>query len=626
MFTPEPMQAVALYLLTDDLPHAATALTACGMFNPEPVLNPELNEQPAEAFRQVFHSANNRLEKILAHAPVNFPEANLAVQPLISIEELTALNQQLGEVWQEFSALEELEHKLQDQYTTLSQLLETLQKFDRLDVDLSLLKTPKQFLNLHIGTIPLKNLEHFRQSIALAEHFLEIFHRTENTLYVVVAGTLNYEEQVQAILEYAEFRPLSIPTQFQHHPQLVHADLSAQAEQLRQDLNSLKQHQCELSAQHSEFLQTAQQQLQQASSYATLGETLRGHGQFCLIEGWIPRSEVAHLARLLNTALANPYVLTHRKPEFCEYAKVPSLLKHHPWLKIFSTLVQNYGIPRYGEFDPTLLFAVTFIVMFGAMFGDVGHGATLALVGWFARQKLQQVTPLFIVAGISSSLFGFLYGSIFGFENVLPALWLSPLHHPFLMLKLALYWGVGFILLATIITIVNRFQAREYLDAVFNHTGIAGIALYLGGFHAAATWLETHAFDSVQQLEFFTPLLLVLGYKWHENKLPLMERVLVTAIEGFEAVMSYLTNTLSFLRVAAFSLNHVALAIAVFTLADMMDAPASWLVIVLGNIFIIALESAIVTIQILRLEYYEGFSRFFSGNGRAFLPLRSGVK
>jgi len=167
---------------------------------------------------------------------------------------------------------------------------------------------------------------------------------------------------------------------------------------------------------------------------------------------------------------------------------------------------------------------------------------------------------------------------------------------------------------------------REYLDAVFNHTGIAGIALYLGGFHAAATWLETHAFDSVQQLEFFIPLLLVLGYKWHENKLPLMERVLVTAIEGFEAVMSYLTNTLSFLRVAAFSLNHVALAIAVFTLADMMDAPASWLVIVLGNIFIIALESAIVTIQILRLEYYEGFSRFFSGNGRAFLPLRSGVK
>ncbi|MEN9847636.1 MAG: hypothetical protein RL368_376, partial [Pseudomonadota bacterium] len=231
MFTPEPMQAVALYLLTDDLPHAATALTACGMFNPEPVLNPELNEQPAEAFRQVFHSASNRLEKILAHAPVNLPSANNELRNLISTEELTALNQQLGEVWQEFSALEELEHKLQDQYTTLSQLLETLQKFDRLDVDLSLLKTPKQFLNLHIGTIPLKNLEHFRQSIALAEHFLEIFHRTENTLYVVVAGTLNYEEQVQAILEYAEFRPLSIPTQFQHHPQLVHADLSAKAEQ-----------------------------------------------------------------------------------------------------------------------------------------------------------------------------------------------------------------------------------------------------------------------------------------------------------------------------------------------------------------------------------------------------------
>lgn len=626
MFTPEPMQAVALYLLTDDVPHAATALTACGMFNPEPVLSPELTEQPVEAFRQVFHSAHNRLEKILAHTPLTLATFEQLSANTLSLDELTALNQQLGDVWQQFSALEEVQHKLQDQHTTLNQLLETLQKFDRLDVDLSLLKTPKQFLNLHIGTIPLKNLEHFRESMALAEHFLEIFHRTEHTVYVVVAGTLNYEEQVHAILDYAEFRPLSIPTQFQHHPQLVHADLNAKAEQLRQDLASLQQHQQELSAQHAEFLSTAAQQLQQASSHAKLGETLRGQGRFCLIEGWIPRSEVPHLARLLNKALQNPYVLAHRQPQFSEYAKVPSLLKHHPWLKIFSALVQNYGIPRYGEFDPTLLFAVTFVLMFGAMFGDVGHGATIAAAGWFGRKKLQQATPLFIIAGISSSIFGVLYGSIFGFENVLPALWLSPLHHPFLMLKLALYWGVGFILLATIITIVNRFQAREYVDAVFNHTGIVGVALYLGGFHATSTWLETHEFNVVQQLELFLPLLIILGYKWHENKLPLMERILVTAIEGFEAAMSYLTNTLSFLRVAAFSLNHVALAIAVFTLADMLDAPASWLVIVLGNIFIIALESAIVTIQILRLEYYEGFSRFFSGNGRAFLPLRSGMK
>jgi V/A-type H+-transporting ATPase subunit I len=85
--------------------------------------------------------------------------------------------------------------------------------------------------------------------------------------------------------------------------------------------------------------------------------------------------------------------------------------------------------------------------------------------------------------------------------------------------------------------------------------------------------------------------------------------------------MSYFANTLSFLRVAAFSLNHAALALAVFALAGTMEAAGHWMVVILGNIFILILEGAIVAIQVLRLEYYEGFSRFFSGDGRAFQPL-----
>jgi V/A-type H+-transporting ATPase subunit I len=92
-------------------------------------------------------------------------------------------------------------------------------------------------------------------------------------------------------------------------------------------------------------------------------------------------------------------------------------------------------------------------------------------------------------------------------------------------------------------------------------------------------------------------------------------------VEGFETIINYVSNTLSFLRVAAFSLNHVALAIAVFTLADMLGTAGHWITILLGNIFIIVFEGAIVAIQVLRLEYYEGFSRFFSGDGREFRPL-----
>jgi V/A-type H+-transporting ATPase subunit I len=99
------------------------------------------------------------------------------------------------------------------------------------------------------------------------------------------------------------------------------------------------------------------------------------------------------------------------------------------------------------------------------------------------------------------------------------------------------------------------------------------------------------------------------------------ERLIVVIIEGFDFIMNFVSNTLSFMRVAAFSLNHAALAIAVFTLANAMDLFGHWTAVVLGNIFIMVLEGAIVGIQVLRLEYYEGFARFFSGDGRAFQPL-----
>jgi len=110
-------------------------------------------------------------------------------------------------------------------------------------------------------------------------------------------------------------------------------------------------------------------------------------------------------------------------------------------------------------------------------------------------------------------------------------------------------------------------------------------------------------------------------YKWEEAHATIGEKIIIVLVETLETVVGNVSNTLSFLRVAAFSLNHVALMLAVFALAEMMDTFGYWVMVVFGNIFILVLEGAIVTIQTLRLEYFEGFSRFYSGDGREFRPL-----
>ena len=161
------------------------------------------------------------------------------------------------------------------------------------------------------------------------------------------------------------------------------------------------------------------------------------------------------------------------------------------------------------------------------------------------------------------------------------------------------------------------------IEVTFDSNGLVSIALYLSALGGLFNLYRDGEFGLTAAIVSIGALLTLFGYKLMEIEAPTGERLLVALIETFETITGYVSNTLSFLRVAAFSLNHVALAIAVFTLVDMMNsAGGRLLMVVFGNIFILILEGAIVTIQALRLEYYEGFSRFYSGDGEEFKPLR----
>ena len=96
--------------------------------------------------------------------------------------------------------------------------------------------------------------------------------------------------------------------------------------------------------------------------------------------------------------------------------------------------------------------------------------------------------------------------------------------------------------------------------------------------------------------------------------------------ELFEVLLSYFSNTLSFVRVGAFAVSHAAMMEVVLMLAGAETGDMSLPVIILGNLFVCGMEGLIVGIQVLRLEYYELFSRFYRGSGRAFEPFYSAGK
>ena len=622
MFKPLSMLKLSLLLLLDDAQTATAVLARSGIFNPELIDAPEsgLPELPAEPYRAVLHSAQARLDKIKVHLPAGQPQA--AKARIVSQSELEQLDQRLGELWREFSTVEEQHHLLSDKLHTLQQLRDSLQIFSSLEVDLGLFQQSQGFLTLHLGTIANHNLAHLEKSASLAGSLVRPFNRTGDTTYVVVAGPTESDEAITALLKTADFHPLKIPQAFADYPETIEsgliekqAELESQLVELSEQLEQLKQH-------HSDELDQACRTLHLAGPYAALADCMRGRRQLALIEGWIPADQVQSLTEALSAELEHPFVLNIRKPLPEEHGQVPSLLRHARPLSPFVALVKNYGVPRYGEIDPTWLFTLSFILMFGMMFGDIGHGFVFVLIGIALRRRWPAVMPFMAAAGFSSMLFGLLYSSVFGYEELFPPLWMAPLHDPLLMLKVGLYWGIGFIYLASLLRIYNSVTEGQIGRALFDNKGVAGLLLYSGGIFAGFRWLGEGVFGLTETLALLIPLSVIMLYKWRRMDSPFGERALVVSVEGFESIMNYLANTLSFLRVAAFSLNHVALAVAVFTLANMMDATGHWITVVLGNLFIIVVEGAIVTIQVLRLEYYELFSRFFSGDGRRFKPLR----
>jgi V/A-type H+-transporting ATPase subunit I len=623
MFSPLPIKHISLQVLTDDLPNASMILAGLNSFSPDnrPYAEESLPEVPGRRFRECYAQAKARLDKIGSQVGIIPSDLSGDVTP-ISERELEAVNQWLGTAWESCSNFEETRRRQLEERRSIDQLETTLANFGQLHIDLGQLQGEKQFLETTIGLVPRAQVNQLRDALGLDNYLLFPFHESENESHVVIVGIGGREgSKLKSVLDTAGFRPLEIPPELHAHPEEAKTRLMQRRQAVEDAAQRLEEQISAWSQDSGQELRNAARILHLAAPYVALGDAARHHGNLSRLQGWVPAEDLKQVERALQDKLPNAFVLESRDPTPDERRLVPSVMRHNRLLRPFSELVMQYGVPRYGEVNPTQLFALTYVLMFGMMFGDVGHGAVIVAVTLLMRRKLGKFTPFGIIAGLSSTLFGFLYGSIFGFEHILHAIWIAPLTDPLYMLTVALLWGVGFIVLVTLINILNHLMIGDRIGALFGDNGLLSLLLYTGLLGTGYSFYASGGVNIFWGTLAVLTLIGIFAHKLVEQEAAIGERILVAFIETFETITGYASNTLSFLRVAAFSLNHVALAIAVFTLANMMGETGHWITVVLGNLFILVLEGLIVAIQVLRLEFYEGFSRFYAGDGKAFKPL-----
>lgn len=623
MLRAEPLLRIQLVTLASEAQDAALALAQFGVFSPAPVALDALAEAPAMAYREVWLEAEARLAKLLEQCgdtgPLHVPED--AEAPTLA--DLEALNLWLKSVWNACLECHETATRVEERRQHLAALEDTLAKLEHLNVDLAPLLRADSLLAVRIGSTAAGNFKRLTEALAMTGYLASRFDTVGDQVFAVIAGPRAREEEVNGLLAQAGWHELPVPDELRTHPQAARAWLDAERAQLATQDGASCRMLDGLRARFGPRLNEARLSLALARPLAEAAAVgVRGRGGLAAFSGWIPRRQLADLRSVLEAHFHGRYWLEAREPSREEIADVPSLVRYPGWLKPFVPLVKSYGIPRYGEFDPALPFAVTYLLLFGAMFGDVGHGAVILLLSAALLRRLGRMAWIGVAAGAVSMGFGVLYGSFFGYEDLIEPLWLSPLQDPIRVLTIAIGFGVGFIVFTLLVSTRNKLVAGQVGEALFDATGLAGLVFYLGAVGSLASLAGAADIATPSGFAAALGLTVIAAYKWIEAKAGLGERILVTAIETLETGINLFANTLSFMRVAAFSLNHVALALAVFTLAAGLGTAGHGLTIALGNVVIIMLEGGIVAIQALRLMYYEGFSRFFSADGKAFVPLR----
>ena len=293
-----------------------------------------------------------------------------------------------------------------------------------------------------------------------------------------------------------------------------------------------------------------------------------------------------------------------------------------------------YGAPNYNEIDPTPFFAITYLLLYGMMFGDLGQGLVFVLLSFYVDKINKTFGGLVRRIGISSSIFGLMYGSFFGIETLIPTLLIKPFDNIMTVLIASVAFGVLLMVISYIIGIFNKVKKQNNIEeGIFGKEGLAGLMMMISFILIILNIVGKNPLPMPVAI-----VMLVLSIVMIIFKQPLARRIegdypLYDSSKGdyyvessfsiVEALLSVFSNLVSFTRVGAFAINHVGLYMAFEVMAKLAGGGIIGIIIlILGNILIIGLEGMIVFIQGLRLEFYEMFSKYYEGNGRKFRPIR----
>lgn len=558
----------------------------------------------------------------------------------IGLDDMFEVVRKAGE---DYEGLQEKKEKLKKKTEELRAKQQIIAPFRPLDCDLHQV-LQYRFITYRFGRIAVEFYHKMQKYLMddLGAIFVE-GERDESFVYGAYFVSPSEAQKVDAVFRSLHFERIELKDEFEGTPAYAYQSLEREIARVKLEIDDLDKEAGEMLSDRAPQLIAARNRLEElAKNFDVRKMAARmedNKEDYYILCGWMAEDDVE---KFLKEVEEDDKVFVVVEDDHDAYFGDPPTKLNNPKLfKPFEMFVQMYGLPAHNEMDPTMFVGLTYSFIFGVMFGDVGQGLLLLIGGALIYHfKKAPLAGIIATAGVFSTIFGFMFGSVFGFENVLEPLWIRPIDHmttlPFLgklntVFIISVAFGMLLIMVAMVLHIVNAIRSKDIEDAWFDANGLAGLVFYLAVVVTIVLFMTGNPLPGgiVMGVMFGVPLLVILFKepltRLIQKRADKMETgpamfLVQGFFEMFETLLGYFSNTISFIRIGAFAVSHAAIMEVVLQLAGAESGHPNWLGVVAGNLFVCGFEGLIVGIQVLRLEYYEMFSRFYKGSGHAFDP------
>jgi V/A-type H+-transporting ATPase subunit I len=585
---------------------------------------------------------------------------DLKVEDLRAVD-LEETNKVLDSLAASVQKIRDRQNARQQEILRLEDIQRQLEMFGNLG-EVAEARSQYSYLSIQTGSIRKGLLDSFEQALQEIPNVTMQIGVQENQILVLLITMKRDEGTVDRILDKFGWSDVHLPRELSGKKDQVQQELEQKLGAAREEQEKLQSQVNTLIREKLENLKALWSNLRLNELYTRVQSFFSRTASTVIFSGWLPSGKRAELtAAIKRVTDGHCYLEWHRGREVSREhpASVPVQMHNPKFLSPFQMLVTNYSVPEYGTIDPTPLVAVAYLIMFGLMFGDAGHGVVLLVLGTLGsllyrggRSGVRNLFRLIAYCGGAAVIAGVLFGSYFGMQ------WFAPLwfdYHGVVagheggglvtdiygILVVTIYFGIAVIALGLTLNWINCVAKRRWFRLLFDKGGLIGGWIYAAGVYAAMYFVR-HDYRELPDLDLLilllgVPVLLltlkpVLEYLLHKPRksftlLTPLDFFMEWIVEILEIFSGYLANTLSFMRVAGLGIAHASLMMAFFSIAGMVGGASggygvgSYLVLIAGNALVIGLEGLSAGIQSLRLNYYEFFSKYFSGSGRAYAPV-----